>query len=214
MAERKMTSKGFLHKATTKAANSAIGFIAAHRKWLETGEASEVCSPILRLIDEGQLMPTPALDLIRHAVFTHMIQANAAKAEASVMEQEESKAQGKSTKDWIGRIFNEKGELQTRINAKGEVEDLEQSFDLASAADRWVDRRLFDGAPDWYGTVEHATIKQKNGDPIRTYVDRQDAIARILKKPRGPVTPRKSQSTQKLSFGVHAKTTRVTFSHG
>src|SRR5271157_3561151 len=36
--ERKMSPKGFLHKCSTKAANSAIAFLAAHRAFLQTGD--------------------------------------------------------------------------------------------------------------------------------------------------------------------------------
>src|ERR1019366_8895727 len=102
LAERKMTSKGFLFKSTTKAANSALGFIASHRHWLETGEACEAASPILRLIDEGTLMPTPGLEQLRCAVLSHMLLASANKAEAAIEEaQQESSA---PQKQWHARI--------------------------------------------------------------------------------------------------------------
>lgn len=215
--ERKMSAKGFLYKATTKAANSAIGFLAAHRRWLENGEAAEVASPILRMLDEGQLLPTPALELIKHAVMTHMIQAAANAAEQKILAQQEQEGQGPGAprKDWMARVFDSKGHLCTRINAKGEVEDLEQTFDQASAADRWCDRRLFEGASDWYAVVEHTKIMRSDGSgPISTIILRGDAIARILKMPKGPTVHRKGQSTPRLGFGVKCKESRASFSRG
>ena len=213
MAERKMTSKGFLFKSTTKAANSALGFIASHRHWLETGEACEAASPILRLIDEGTLMPTPGLEQLRCAVLSHMLLASANKAEAAIEEaQQESSA---PQKQWHARILDEAGNLVVLTQMVGEglerveeEKELEQSFDHAARASGWCDRRLEQGMPSWHGEITHTPTGRVE------IIMRADSLARILRQKKGAVTPRKSQSTQTLGFQVHAKQTRSTFSHG
>jgi len=209
---RAMSVKGFLHKASTKAASSAIAFLAAHRAWLETGDLAEVTSPILRLLDERQIMPTPALEEIKRAVLTHhlRVEARAAekKLEAAVSEGEKPK------KPWTATIYDSKGLVAQERNSKGEIVDLEMSFELASDADRWVDRRLFEGAPDWYGVIQSSVLFRADGDPIATTVMRSDAIARILKQPPKGVAKKTGVNDNRLSFGVKVHQTRSHFSHG
>lgn len=218
--EKKMTPKWFLHKASTKAANSAIAFIAAHREFLETGELAEVTSPILRLLDEKQVLPTPALALITQAVLSHMLAVEVAKADRQIRDQmraeESGEAKGfRTRKDWLAVIKDAQGNIVETENTVGDLKELQQGFDMAAQAERWVDRRLFDGAPDWYGEVSHTTLTSaKDGLPLTIRVERSDAIARILKKPKGPTVHRRAQSTAKLSFGVKIRESRSTFSHG
>jgi hypothetical protein len=202
---RQMSPKGFLHKTNTKAAHSAIAFLAAHREWLVTGELSDILSPIVQRMDQGALLPTPALREIQQAVMNHIIASDIGQFEKAM----EDKSKPGKQKTWVATIRDLAGNICTRINPKGEVEELVMGFDLSSAADRWVDRRLFDGAPDWYGEVAHTTLTK-----VKTYIQRQDAIARILRKPKGPSVHSKGNSTKTLGFGSKAHQTRVTFSHG
>lgn len=204
MSERKMTPKGFLHKATTKAANNATAFLAAHRAWLETGEPADLTSPILRKLDDKALMPTPALEEIKNAVLCHFLAQETKKAEEAMAKANEPKVQ----KAYEATIFDANGNVATYVNAEGETKELRQSFDLSQEAERWCDRRLFDGAPDWHGEV-HST---KGLPPI--HVLREDAIARILKKPKGPAVHTKGVSTKRLGFGVKAKGDHFHFSKG
>jgi hypothetical protein len=206
--ERKMSPKGFLHKCTTKAANSAIAFLAAHRAWLETGEVAAKTSPLLAKMDKGEVLPTPCLKEIQYAVMAHIIESDRTKLEDKIA----AAAEGTPTstrKSWCATIFDSKGVMQTRTKDNGDVEDLLKGFDLSSDADRWVDRRLFDGASDWYGTIEHTVIPN-----VCTRVERSDAIARILKQPKGPTVHVKGRSTKTLSFGVKVKESRASFSRG
>lgn len=202
--ERKMTPKGFLHKTTTKAANSAIAFLAQYREYLTTGELASSTSPIIAKVDAGELLPTPALKEIQYAVMTHIIESDSKKLEA-VSEQVSGKTG--TRKPWRASIYDAAGVLQTRINAKGESEDLVKGFDLGQEADRWADRRLFEGTHGWYAVVEHTTIPN-----ISSRIERGDAMARLLKQPKGPAIQQKGKSTKTLGFGVKAKQTRVTFS--
>lgn len=206
--ERKMSPKGFLHKCSTKAANSALAFLAAHRSFLETGELAQRTSPILAKLDAGELYPTPALKEIQYAVMTHIIESDRAKLETK-LEQAQAGNPTTTKKSWCATIYNAAGEIQTRVNPQGEVEDLVKGFELSSDADRWVDRRLFDGASDWYGEVAHTVIPN-----VCSRIERADSIARILKQPKGPTVQVKGKSTKTLGFGVKAKETRVTFSRG
>lgn len=203
--ERKMTPKGFLHKCSTKAANSAIAFLAAHRSFLETGELAEYTSPILAKLDSRELLPTPALKEIQYAVMTHIFESDRQKLEEKVQAQQEGSP--KSTrKSWMATIYDAAGVIQSRTKDDGEVEDLVKGFDLSSDADRWVDRRLFEGASDWYGEVSHTVIPN-----VCTRIERQDAIARILKTKKGPTVQVRGKSTKTLGFGVKAKPTRDTW---
>lgn len=203
--ERKMSPKGFLAKTQTKAANSAIAFLAQYREYLTTGEVASKTSPILARVDAGELLPTPALKEIQYAVMTHIIEADTAKLEKS----QDQAARTGTRKPWRATVFNAKGEVQTRIKNDGDEEELIKGFDLGQEADRWCDRRLFEGAEGWYATVEHTTLAN-----IHTRIERGDAIARILKQPKGPAIQQKGKSTKTLGFGVKAKETRVTFSRG
>lgn len=210
--ERVMSPKGFLHKTTTKAAASASAFIQAHRTWLLTGELAKVTAPILAKIDSKELMPTPALEEIKGVVLNHMIASEIRKGEEAMARRD---AVGESEpKNWIATIFNSKGEIQTRINAKGESEDLQTSFELGQDAERWCDRRLVEGAPDWFGTVTHATMVGKSGDPISSTITRGDAFARVLKQAPGAVMRKVGGTTSSLSFRPKAKGDHFHFSKG
>lgn len=212
MSERKMTVKGFLHKANAKV--SALAFLAQHRVWLETGEHAEVTSPILRMLDEEQLLPTPALDLLKEAVLTHHLRVESAKAERRIEENQNPSGHSRTNKSWVARIFNKDGHLVETANTKGEIVDLEMMFDMASDADRWTDRRLFEGAPDWFGVVQHTSITRTDGEPITTVIMRDDAIARILKRPAQAASKKQGKGDGKLSFGCKVHQSRATFSHG
>lgn len=198
---RTMTPKGFLHKTTTRAANSAGAFLAQYREYLTTGELAPIMTPIIRQVDEKLLMPTPALKLVQAAVMGHIIATDQAKAEEAIERANEPKA----VKTWVACIKDAEGNVCTRMTNDGE-EDLLKSFEHPQEADRWVDRRLFDGAPDWYGEVE--------GLGTHVYVERADAIARVLKQPKGPAIHKKAVTTKTLGFGVKAHQTRASFSRG
>lgn len=201
MAERKMTPKGFLHKTTTKAAHSAAAFLAAHREWLRTGELSKVTDPILRKLDMGELLPTPALKLIQQATLNHIIESDRQKTVANI----EEAGKPVTRKPWMAAIMDAQGHI-VEVDGDDGPEPLAKGFEHPQEADRWADRRLFDGASDWYAVIE--------GLGTRVVIQRQDAIARILKRPKGPAVHQKGTSTKTLGFGVRAKQDRASFSRG
>lgn len=209
---RVMSIKGFLHKSTTKAANSASGFISQYREFLTTGSLAEVTTPILVKLDAGELMPTPALQEIRNVALQHMLQLDVQKAVAEITSTEEIKEPGTS-KNYLAHIYDANGNTCVRVNAKGEEEYLIKGFDDGERAKEWVDRRLFEGASDWYGEFTHQKITLK-GNPWTVRIERSDAIARILKAKKKPVIRQPKTTTSKLSFGVKAVQSRASFSRG
>jgi hypothetical protein len=214
-----MTEKGFLHKA--KANISASAFLAQHKAWLLTGDLAIETAPILRALDESKVTLLQAgkdtevaakatMEKIEVIVLAHMLAKSNAKAEDTILN---PKASAKP-KPWMATVYNAKGEIQSRTKEDGSEEDLQKGFDISSDADRWTDRRLFDGASDWYGVVSHTTIINKHGDPLSTIIMRDDSIARILKQPKGAVCKPKPTGGGRLSFGVKVTNDRAVFSKG
>lgn len=200
---RQMTARGFLAKTNTKAANSAAAFLQAHRDYLTTGELASATSPILAKLDAKELLPTPALHEIAQAVLNHIVESDRQKLEANI---EKASSPSGANKPWLAQIIDAHGNICTRLNAQGVEEDLIKGFDHASDADRWVDRRLYEGASDWHGEVD--------GLGTHTYTSRLDAMSRMDKKPKGPAIHQRGKSTKTLGFGVRAKQDRASFSRG
>jgi len=186
-----MSPKGFLRKAS--AAKSAIAFFAAHREYLTSGEISEVTAPIIIQVDNGELLPTPALAILQDAVLKHLLNQDTIETEVSK----------RKPKNYVARILDEKGE----VCQKG-GDELISEHKLAQDVEGWVDRRLFEGASDWTGEIVHTETG------IVTIVFRSDAIARMMHKRRGPTCQTKSKTTGKLSFGVKVRETHARFSAG
>lgn len=210
--ERVMSPKGFLHKTTTKAAASASAFLAQYRDWLSTGEVAIVTAPILAKLDSKELLPTPALSEIINAVYTHMVVSEIRKGEEA-MARREAGPQSKP-KNWIVTVYDSRGNIATRINAKGENEELTKSFDLGQEADRWADRRLVEGEPDCIAVVQHATILNRHGEPLSQTILRGDAMARAFAASKGPVMRKTGGTTSSLSFRPKAHNDVSKFSHG
>jgi hypothetical protein len=217
--ERKMSCKGFLAKTNTRAAGSALAFLTQYREYLTTSELAPKVAPILVKLDadraaalaqkqDTSVMAAAALREVQNAVMTHIIESDTKKHEESVVAAEKEAATPAATKNWVATIYNGAGEVCARITNNGDEEKLVKSFDLAQDADRWADRRLMDGAADWYAEVNHAER------PIHSRIERDDAMSRVLRKPKGPTVHTKGQSTKSLSWGAKVKETRVSFSRG
>ena len=205
---RAMTAKMFLHRSSGKV--SADAFIQAHRAFLETGELASVTSPILAKLDSKAILPTPALEEIKGVVFSHMLQSSIREDERKMAEAQANPAKAKA---WLATIYDGNGDIAIAKNDKGELVELQQGFEDAARADGWTDRRLFDGASDWYGVVSHTTITIK-GEPMSSRIERSDAIARIMKQAKGAVMKVTSKTTSKLGFGVSCHNDKAVFSRG
>jgi hypothetical protein len=212
MTTRNMTAKGFLHKAGGKAATAASAFLATHRQWLETGELALFTTPILLKVDSREMMPTPALEEIKAVVLAHHL---AEEIRISKEKMEKSDEPTKSSKSYVATIYDSKtGEVVQEKNDKGKMVDLKESFDDGTRAEGWTDRRLFDGAPHWFGVVESTKLFRQDGTAFAATILRDDSIARILRKPKAPVMKAQKKSGGRLSFGVKAKESRASFSRG
>lgn len=196
-----MSFKGFIAKAT-KPNVSAAAFLKAHRDYMTTGELSPILSPVLNKVDMGELLPTPALNVIAAAVMNHIIASDLKKLDDK-LNQPAPKA-----KPWTVSIFDHNHVIQTRVTEQGEVEELIKGFDDASSADRWSMRQLVDGGSDWYAEIKHTSL------PIHTRMERSEALATLLKKPKGPSVHQKATTTKSLGFGVSCKQDRSSFSRG
>jgi hypothetical protein len=203
MTERKMTDKGFLHKASGKAANSAKAFLAAHREYLLTGTLGILTEPILVKLDKGQILPTPALGEIRNVVMSHMIAAEIAKGQAKI----ERAAEPAKPKNYTATIYTEAGEIATRINAEGETVNMVQGFEDYIRAQDWCDRRLaLDSGNGWTAKVVD------NRDQREVEVDRDDAFARFYKRPKSASMKVKGVGDGK--WRMRAKGDHFNFSRG
>lgn len=202
---RTMTIKGFLHKASGKAANSAEAFINFHRAFLSSGELAPLTSHILARVDAGETMPTPALDEIRTIVLAHSIQSAARAAEEKMLAEPKTASQ----KPWSVTLFTAKGEVATKVNAEWEVIELSQNFDLQQRASEWADRRLTqDCSADCFGVIIHTPTSL---EVVVLYVD---AMGRQNPKAKSPFSKKTGSRDNKLSFGVKAGNDRAHFSHG
>jgi hypothetical protein len=200
----KMSPKMLLHRANT--ARSALGFIKAYREYMLMGELRNRLGPIVSRVDAGEVMPTIALPEIAEAIFTHIVLAEKLKQDEKLAQPvKEDKG---TNKPWQVRIVNAKGELQFRVNAKGETEDLEKGFDLAQEADNWSVRRLVECASDCRAETTHSSMQ------VQTVMSRQTALATLLRQKRGPTMAPHKKSTDSLGFRMVVRQDHCRFSHG
>ena len=202
--KKTLSPKGFLTKTGQKAVSSAEGFIEAYREFLMQSEVAYLTAPIVELIDQGSLMPTSALQEIKKAVLAHVMQIDFLKAEKR-LEKEQSAKSEKATKKFSARIIDGCGETCFEIK-DGEREELFKYFDLPQQAERWLDLRLADGAPDWTGIIYQ-------GEEAYDLINRVRAMGRVFAKSK-PAVVRTTKSTGKLSFGVKAVQSHCYFSRG
>lgn len=211
--KRNMTVDGFLLKTRQKGANSAAAFLAAHREWLTTGTLAEFTTPILAKLDKGEILPTPTLEEIKKVVVTHHILSMEKKGQEAM----EKASEPKEPKAYVATIFDASGNVpevwQEKVNPETGKDEgghvpLVKDFDLPQRAEGWLERKLFDGAPDWHGEVASMAALKQDGTSIITRVERKDAIANILRRGRTPVCHKKAVSTSRLGFGVKSNPSR------
>ena len=204
-----MTTKSWLFKSGTKAANSAAAFLQAHRAFLESGELAPITGEILAKVDAGELMPTPGLEMIRNAVLAHHIQVCAKQAEKQMVAASENETGGKSTKPWYVCLYTAKGDVCQKLNEKGKLIDLDMSFDLQQRASEWADRRLTsDCAADCFAVITHQPTSL---EVVVLYVD---AMGRVFPKQKNAATKKTGSRDNKLSWSAKVKQDHAHFSHG
>lgn len=211
---RQMSPKGFLAKSVQKIAGSASTFISNYREYLLNSEVAYLTAPIVKQIDDGTLMPTPALQEIKDAVLAHILQIDKLKSEDALIKLNEPKEEKPvrsvraGSKKFSARIVDGNGETCTKTNEDGEVKSLWESFDMPQRAERWIDLRLVDNdaSPDWTGIIYQ-------GDNEYEEISRVRAMGRVFAKGREAVM-HVTKSAGKLSFGMKAKQSHCSFSKG
>jgi len=209
--EKPMTPKRFLR--LLNGAKSAIGFLAAHRDYLATGELADITSPILAKVEDKAIMPTPALQEIQAVVWAHCMAADMAKAEASILKSNTSKGSTKELLPFEARIVDPAGNVQFRTTESGDEVELIQTFNMPQDAERWVHRQLFNGAPNWTGEVTWAHCPEKLVDFKVRKIARETAIEVTLRKGPGPVM-HKTAASGGLTSKIKVKPTVTKFSRG
>lgn len=213
-----MTPKGFLYKCTTKSAASAKAFLETHREYLcSHTELKDVIIPIFNKMDCQELLPTPALEQIRVAVFECMISIEANKLSQEVKKITSSKT---SSKKFSSCIRNANGQIVE--NKDGEMIC---EFDLPQRAKDWCDRKLAELNGAYWGEVLHgelhdsilsredAILRHKASSRFE-YISKEDAMARRFKNPGMAFHKMTRPSSSKLGFGVKANPTVAKFSRG
>lgn len=205
-----ITIKGFISKASGRV--SAVAFLAAHREFLTTGELASVTSPILVKLDKGEIMATPALQELCRVMLDYHLNAEITKGSSAATKP----AKEPTSKAYLVTVYDGKDQVCTRFKEvrdpdTGAIEEVEEDLihgaDSLQAAEGWADRRLFDGAPDWYAVV--ASTKGS----MRFVVRRDESIARILKRPHFAVH-KVNKGDGRLGNKMRVKGDKVTFSGG
>ena len=220
---RVMTAKQFLNYSNKgKALASASGFLQAHREWLETGELADAVLPLLDKHDDDkeealavgvdtESLAKVTLADIQQAAVDHILAAALTPKERAVRitkAKEKVAKEPKLPKAWIVTIYNSKDEVQIRVSANGDEEEMIKGFDSSSEGDRWADRRLvFDCASDCYAVVKHSFSS------LKTIILRNDAMYRIMRSKSGPASKRKPVNA-KLAWGAKVKQSHASFSRG
>lgn len=197
MTERRMSPKGFLNKIVK--AKSAEGFFAQYREYLLTGELFPLTTAIVAKVDNGELLPTPALEELGFVVMAHLQAA----ALASIEKQEQTSSKPRSSgKPVQAIIYNSAGE---------EVES--ESFYLGQDAQRWTDRHLISQSPDCVGKVIHTKVMIQ-GKPMEETITREDAYFRSFPRKKTPFMKRTPTSVSSLKGKMKVGQSRASFSHG
>lgn len=211
--KKAISPKMFLHRANGKAANSAISFLQQYRDFLTTGELAPITSSIMAQVDAGTVMPTPGLEMVRAAVLGHMIAQEAQVAEIQICLADEAAEAHTPTKNYSATVYDSKGNVATRIDAKGKVVEIVQDFNLPQDAHRFLDRRLIEQASDCYGIMQSNKILIA-GELQSEVVLRQDALSRLLASKKQPFSKKVGSRDSKLSWGAKVAQSRSHFSHG
>lgn len=236
---RAMNVKRFVRGPTKTSKQTTEGFLSAHMEWLRS---HSFLDPILDAYEASIIPPTPTLQAIQSALLDHML-LQQSREELEKLEAAEEQGQPEpytitlmvKTLDPI--FFLEKVEV-------GTVEEVVAYRILTDNGPKWVEtqeetdgyhvmeKKVEVGPAVWgagtFGAAMnladrklyaredsvHAIIQNTQGVAISTQVNRQDAIARILRQPKGAVSRGGTKSTKSLKWQGRAKQDRASFSRG
>lgn len=203
---REMTPRMFLNLAIKNTKYSSDGFIAAYRSFLETGELAAQVSPILAKIDSKEVLPTPGLEAIKNIVFSHVL----SKLEDTIKPIKSDRIE----KAYIATIFTSEGTVATTLDENKEEKELSSSFEHSQEAERWCQRKLYEGAPDWHGEITWTKIHTRSGIPMVTRVERASAIYALTPRKRSPFMHYNKAGSGPLGPQMKVGQTHANFSHG
>jgi len=103
-------------------------------------------------------------------------------------------------------IFDAHKRIVKERKDNGKIESLIKEFKKPQDALRWVDRRLFDN-PNCSGKIEQGGVPYED-------VNRDDSIARILKRPCTLACRKTAPTQSRLSFGMSVHSDMCHFSQG
>jgi hypothetical protein len=180
MATFQMTARRFANLSRSRAQEH----LTKHRSYLES-------HPFIRPLLASKEAPELVFDRCKNALFTHWRNAQ---NEALAAEYEAKKNAPKSPSSrYIVRIFGDvNGKIEvltakhTRMTEDGKTEAVMKPMEYPAAdyasAERLADRRLFSREDSI-----RAEISNTDGKVITTCIERRDAIARVLAKPKHAV---------------------------
>lgn len=208
---RKMTMNGFITKChSNKAKASAMGFLAAHKEYLLTGEPAEITSPIVAEYDNGKITASEALEVIKRVVWDH-IQATTEEKIKKSIEKNKNRVSTPS-KAFHVKVVDAQGNLQYKKNEDGEWKPIEAWFDMPQDAERFAIRRLVEGAVDWFGVIDHNS--RLNGMVNWSTIDRDEAYYKSFKAGAKPVIKRTGQAAGRIGNNMRIKNDKSYFSQG
>jgi hypothetical protein len=195
-----MTPRGLLHKANSPRI-SALAFFQAHREYLLNSEVSYATAPIVKKLESGELLPTPALTTLKKAILDHILLYE---SQAHTVTNKHKREE----KPFTATIRRGTGEVA--LDEDGQP--IRRGFDLHQRAIDWIDRRLFEASPDCFGEVH--SNRCTNPEHATDIIRRDESIARLLKEPRMAVHKVSHPSNGNLGFGVKVRQSKVAFSRG
>jgi len=194
-----MTPRRLLHKANSPKV-SALAFFQAHREYLlaSDSEVSYATASIVKKLESGELLPTPALTELKRVVLDHIL----ASAHTGMNKPR------KVEYPFVATIRRGTGEVARDEQGKA----LEKEFALYQRAIDWIDRRLFESPPDYFGEVH--SNRCANPEHATDIIRRDESFSRLFEKPRMAVHKVSHPSNGNLGFGVKVRQSKVAFSRG
>lgn len=208
-----MGPRGWLNRSLhLSGKQTAEGFITLHRSFLEQGELASILSPVLAAFDSGELLPTPALSAMQNLVMGFVVESEVKAGEEAMARAQESPG---TNKPWKGTIFDADGQIAiVHDEETGKDKPMTAGFEYVQRAEGWVNNRLFDSPPGWYGVVESTVITLRDGSHLSSRIEHTAAVTALTPKAKHPFVKNTGSKSSRLSFGVHAKPSHSSFSRG
>ncbi len=201
MPEYKMTPKRFLQKNLSGKVNSK-SFLDKHLEFLQS------FSFLKETIDDylcGSLLPTPALEKCRKAIFDYVRAEELKKAQKSL----EKSPKQKEKRAYTLSLHIKKYSGDKIVGSEIDEEHIYQA-DTFSEAQRKADNILFKQE----NSVQ-VSIINNIGKAITSVITRDEALGRVLRPKRSQVIKIMGKRSSKLGFGCKSSfKNKISFSRG